>query len=244
MFETGGEPLAAEAAAPAPTQIHLDLNFLPDRYRRRGLRTLIALRPWLLLLGFALLLVPSGQLFVKRTTDLARVEGELSMVSEALQGFQPLANERTALEARISSAEAQIVEIQAAYSTASILRVTWSDLLPVILGETPEGVHITLVDQADFEIVLEGLAEAYFLPSSFVDRLESLDEFESVTIQSVVRLTQEEEPAIVVLVAEGEGEEAEETVELEPEPASLYRFVISLSLPLPAEPMPPSAEGE
>ena len=61
MFKTGGEPLAAEAAAPVPTPIHLDLNFLPERYRGRGRRTLVTLRPWLFLLGFALLLIPSGQ---------------------------------------------------------------------------------------------------------------------------------------------------------------------------------------
>lgn len=240
MFETGGEPLAAEAVALAPTSIHLDLNFLPEHYRGRGRRTLVTLRPWLFLLGFALLLIPSGQLFVQRTADLARVEGELSLVSEALEGYQPLADERGALEARIRSAEAQIVEIQGAYNTVNIQRVTWSDLVPSILDQAPEGVHITLVDQADFEIVLEGLAEAYPLPSAFVDRLDSLGKFESVTIQSVVRLDPEEEP---LLPSEGEGEEAEGTAEPEPERPILYRFAISLLLPLPVEPAAPAAEG-
>lgn len=242
MLETGGQPLATEAAAPAPTPIHLDLNFLPEHYRGRGRRTLVTLRPWLFLLGFALLLIPSGRLFVQRSADLARVKGELSVVSEALQGYQPLADERAALEARIRSAEAQIVEIQAAYDTVSIQRVIWSDLLPIILGEAPEGLHITLVDQAEFEIVLEGLAEAYPLPSAFVDRLDSLGEFESITIQSVVRLIPEDEPTIVE-PSEAEGEEAEGTAEPEPERPILYRFAISLLLPLPVERAAPAAEA-
>ena len=242
MFRSKREPSVSEAAAPAPTPIHLDLNFLPDRYRGRGRRTLVTLRPWLFLLSFALLLIPSGQLFVQRTEDLARVEGELSVVSEAREGYQPLVDERAALEARIRSAESQIVVIQAAYDTVNIQRVTWSDLVPDILGQAPDGVHITLVDQADFEIVLEGLAEAYPWPSTFVDRLDSLGEFESVTIQSVVRLTPEEELAIVE-PSEGEAEEAEETVEPKPERPFLYRFSISLLLPLPVEPVAQTAEG-
>lgn len=175
----------------------VDLNFLPDRYRGRGLRILIALRPWLLLAGFALLLIPSARLFGRHAVELATVETDLEAVSADMEGYQPLADERALLEARIISVEAQIVEIQAAYDTINIQLVTWSDVVPLILAQVPTGVELTLLSQSDEEVVLEGWAEAYALPSILADNLEALDQFETVTIQSVALMNQEEQPEVV-----------------------------------------------
>lgn len=196
MFKSRKQPSISEAAAPSLRPISVDLNFLPDRYRGRGLRILITLRPWLFLLGFALLLIPTAQLSWRDAVELATVEVDLAEVSEALEGYQPLADERALLEARITSADAQITEIQAAYETINIQHVTWSDVVPLILAQVPAGLDLTLLSQSDTEVVLEGLAEAYPLPSILADNLEALGEFETVTIRSVVRLTHEEQTEI------------------------------------------------
>jgi len=262
----------SEATSPRPRPIVVDLNFLPERYRGRGLRVLVALRPWLFLAGFALLLIPSAQLFWRQSVELATVEADLAAVSEEMESYQPLADERALLEARILSAEAQIVEIQAAYDTINIQRVTWSDVVPLILAQVPTGVDLTLVSQSDEEVVLEGTAVAYGLPSILADNLEALDTFETVTIQSIVLANPEEEPELAaedvpaadigaapeVPIDEGgeqaSAEQPSELVEIvvaEDEPSSeiesrrppRYRFEITILLPLFVEPTPEPIDG-
>ena len=262
MFRSHPEPSVSEAAAPRLTPIVVDLNFLPARYRGRGLGILVALRPWLFLAGFALLLIPSWQLYWRHAVGLATVEAYLAAVSAEMEGYQPVADERALLEARITSAEAQIVEIQAAYDTINIQRVTWSALVPLILAQVPTGVDLTHFSQSEEEVVLEGSAEAYALPSILADNLEALDLFETVTIQSIVLVTQQEGPEVVEPATSAaeqpfseEGEEdAEDGPSSIPEvgPSSVtegvaplpYRFEITLYLPVFVEPTPePIDEG-
>jgi len=195
MLKSRRGPRVSEAAPPRPRTIAVELNFLPDQYRRRGLRILTALRPWLFLACFALLLIPSAQLFRRHALELATVEIDLAAVSETLEGYQPLADERSQFEARVSSAEVQLVGIQAAYDTINIRNVTWSAMVPLILDQVPAGVELTLVSQSDEEVVLEGVAESYPLPSVLADNLEALNQFETVTIQSVVLVPQGQPPA-------------------------------------------------
>ncbi len=270
MLKSRYQPRFSEAATPRPTPIVVDLNFLPERYRGRGLRILIALRPWLFLAGFALLLIPSAQLFLRQSVELATVEADLAAVREEMEVYQPLADERALLEARIISAEAQIVEIQAAYDTINIQRVTWSDVVPLILAQVPTGVDLTLVSQSDEEVVLEGRAVAYGLPSILADNLAALDPIETVTIQSIVLVNPEEELGLaaekvptsdsdIPLLGQG-GEQAAaeqpseliEVVVAEEEPSSEtegrrpphYRFKITILLPLFVVPTPePIDEG-
>lgn len=259
MIKSRRQTRAKEAVAQRPRPMAVELNFLPDRYRGRGLRVLTTLRPWLFLAGFALLLIPSLQLFRRQAVELAAVEAELAAVAEALEGYQPLADERTLLEARVTSAEAQIVEIQAAYDTIDIRNVTWSGMLPLILGEVPGGVELILVSQSDEEVLLEGVTDAYRLPSVLADNLEALGRFESVTIQSVVRLNPLENADLVPVEVSAsetlddggepsEGIEAaivgEPSIGVEEERPSSYRFRITILLPLFMEPTPePADEG-
>jgi len=261
MLKSRRQARSKEAVAQRPRPIAVELNFLPDRYRGRGLRVLTTLRPWLFLAGFALLLIPALQLFRRQALELAAVEAELAAVSAALEGYQPLADERTLLEARVITAEAQIVEIQAAYDTIDIRNVTWSEMLPVILGELPGGVELTLVSQSDEEVVLEGVTDAYRLPSVLADNLKALGRFESVTIQSIVRANPQENPDLVPVEApalsnggaESSGEQPSEGIEaaiviepsigVEDERPPRYRFRITILLPLFMEQPPEPADS-
>jgi len=258
MLKSRKQPSISEATAASLRPISVDLNFLPDRYRGRGLRILITLRPWLFLLGFALLLIPSAQLFQRSTVDVAKAEAELATVSEALDGYQPLADDRALLETRLISAETQISEFQTAYDAVDIQRVTWSDMVPTILAQVPNGADLSLVSQSNEEVVLEGLANAYHLPSLLADNLRLLGIFEAVTIQSVVVESQEIEPEIVRVEAPAEESDAEssgaeddaeqptviEVVVREEDRPILFRFEITVLLPSFVEPTPePADEG-
>ena len=112
--------------------------------------------------------------------------------------------------------------------------MTWSDLVPRILASVPDGLALTLVNHSAEEVILEGLATEYGLPSAFADNLQELPDFSAVIIQSVQLLLPEEKPA-VELEAEGE---------TPAEPPVLYRFQITLQFPVieVAEPQPEAQE--
>ena len=242
MFTTDADSLAASPMAEPrgfardvplgsarDRPIRLDLNFLPERYRGPRLR-LSVLRPWLFLVSFALLLIPSIQLISRHLGALAAVQSAFGAVSAELEAYQPLADERAELEGRISSAEGQASAIEAAYQIINIHRVTCSDLVPRILAAVPDGLALTLVNHAAEEVILEGLASEYGLPSAFADELAELPDFAAVIIQSVAQLLPEQEA----------------TVELEPEPEGeasaeqplIYVFQIRLLFPITEVPPP------
>ncbi len=217
MFTSDAETVAAP---PVAEPIRLDLNFLPERYRGRRLR-LTTLRPWLFLLGFGLLSIPSTQLLARYLREMSAVQTAFETVSAALEAYQPLADERAQLEGRIASADAQSSAIEAAYQIINIHRVTWSDLVPRILAAVPDGLALTLLNHSAEQVILEGLATEYTLPSAFADKLAELPDFIAVVIQSVELLPPEEEPS-VALPAEGE---------TPAEQPALYKFQITLQFP-------------
>jgi hypothetical protein len=195
----------------------LDLDFLPEHYRPRRL-TLRSLRPALFVLGFALLLIPLGRFWGEARQQSALVQARLAQVQADLQGYQPLADERAGLEARIASAQAAAAEIQLAYDSVDIQDITWNQLLSRMLVARPEGVELTRISQEETEVVLEGLALLHDEPSSYAEALAGLGEFSQVVLQSVAVV----EPVV----------DPEAPAEAEP-PQVHYTFEIIASLPAP-----------
>lgn len=197
----------------------IDLNILPEVYRKRKI-TLSALRPWLFLLTFGLILIPTLQLYSKASLELSRVEGDLAKVQAALDDYKPLAEEKAALEAKIEEALDQAGEIESATDSATIQEIVWSDVLQHILRIAPAGMELTIIDQLGYEVVIVGVAEGHRLPMSYADDLMKSGLFVSLVVNSIVQI-KESEPTPA------------EPVGLVPPP--LYEFEMSLILPGQAE---------
>jgi len=225
MFADTPSQSNALATAASELALALDLDFLPERYRPRRL-TLRSLRPALFVLGFALLLIPLGRYWGEARLQLAAVEASLTQVQANLQGYQPLAEERAGLEARIASAQAASAEIQIAYDSVDIQDITWNRLLSRALSVRPEGVELVRLSQEEDELVLEGLAAQHDQPSSYAEALAGLGDFSEVVLRSVTRLEPLPDPE---LPAEAEA------------PVLVYYFEISAFLPLPEPPIPTPA---
>ena len=238
--QSGSEATTAPAAAtPSGPALVIDLNFLPERYRRRKL-TLKALRPAFFALGFALLLIPLSQYWNGSRNRLLLVEAALERVQSELQDYEPLAEERTRLETRIEAAHAASAEIQAAYDTVNIQNVTWNQMISRSLTVVPNGIRIERVSQSGDELVFEGTAEAYALPSAFADNLRDLGDYGEVIIHSIARIEPQEAEEILEAEAESEEEAEGEPVAGEELIPPAYRFEISAFLPMPPEPEPSS----
>jgi len=217
----------ALATAASELALALDLDFLPERYRPRRL-TLRSLRPALFVLGFALLLIPLGRFWAQARLELSAVDASLTQVQADLQGYQPLAEERAGLEARIASAQAASAEIQIAYDSVDIQDITWNRVLSRALSVRPDGVEVVRLSQEQAELVLEGLADLHHQPSDYAQALASLGDFTEVVLRSVIKLEPLPDPEPP---ADAEAPEVR------------YYFEISAFLPLPEPPAPPPAEA-
>lgn len=197
----------------------IDLNILPEVYRKRKI-TLSALRPWLFLLAFGLILIPTLQLYSKASLELNWVEGDLAKVQAALDDYKPLAEEKAALEEKIEKALDQAGEIESATDSATIQEIVWSDVLHNILRIAPAGIELTIIDQLGYEVVIVGVAEGHRLPMSYADDLMESGLFVSLVVNSIVQI-KEPEPI--------PGEP------ISPDSLPLYEFEMSLILPGQAE---------
>jgi hypothetical protein len=228
MFADTPSQSNALATAASELALALDLDFLPERYRPRRL-TLRSLRPALFVLGFALLLIPLGRFWAQARLQLSAVDASLTQVQADLQGYQPLAEERAGLEARIASAQAASAEIQIAYDSVDIQDITWNRVLSRALSVRPEGVEVVRLSQEQAELVLEGLADLHHQPSDYAEALASLGDFTEVVLRSVIKLEPLPDPE---LPADAEAPEVR------------YYFEISAFLPVPEPTVPTPAPAE
>ena len=208
--------------AKKPPPKFLDLNLLPEQYRRRRL-SLHAARPWALLLAFVLLLFPSYKLYHAANLDSSRVEADLTRIQSVLDNYVPLIEEKDALLAKIEAIESQIDEIETAAQSAIIQEITWGSLLRSIVRMVPAGVELTTVDQSGYEVLIEGVAENRYLTPSLADTLEESGLFASVVINSLVR----------TIPPEPSGDEIYPSV-----PVPQYEFEIQLELLIQGEESP------
>jgi hypothetical protein len=196
----------------------LDLNLLPQGYRRRlNLRSAL---PWFLLGCYALLLVPLLWFYGSRTVYLEQVQASLASVQHALDNYQPLALEKTALENELEDILRQSGEIEAAAGSATIQEIMWSDVLRSITQMAPGGIEWVSIDQREREVVIIGAADDHRLPLAFADTLTASGQFNSVLVDSLVRL-------------EPEAPESETVEQIQASPR--YEFEIRLDLGLAAE---------
>ena len=201
----------------------IDVNILPERYRRRSV-SLVSSRPWLFLLAYVLLLIPAVKVFSNGATFFRGVEAELASVQTALGEYRPLAEEKADLEARIEQSKLEIGRIEIASQSALIQSVVWSDLLRSSIGQAPAGVELTEVDQGETTVVIAGVADDYRLVLRYADELSGMGVWFSVTLEELVRARPPEPEA---------GDGAAEDV-----PPPGYEFKISLDLFAAPEPEP------
>jgi hypothetical protein len=154
-------------------------------------------------------------------------------VQAELQGYQPLAEERAGLEARIALARGAAAEIQLAYEAVDIQDLTWNRLLTRMLTARPPEVELTRISQQDSEVLLEGLARLHHQPSDYAEALARLGEFTQVTLQSVTALEPPLDPDQPAPDPEAPSQEEG--------PPIIYAFEILAYLPVP-EP-PPTQEA-
>lgn len=171
----------------APGSDLIDLNILPEKYRRRRLR-LASVLPWLLALAAILVLVPNYQRFAQANAQIAVLEADLVRVQEALSARNPAGVEAEELRATLDEVLARIDEIEGAYEAVAPQQMAWTEALRAIEEAIPEGVGLTSLSQTGRQITLAGTASDHIKVHMLKANLWNSGFFSSVTIQSVVAL--------------------------------------------------------
>jgi Tfp pilus assembly protein PilN len=199
-----------------PTVYTLDLNVLPDQYRRRKPSTQ-SIRLGILFLSFTLILIPVLQLYVNARHDLERIQVDIRQAETELEKFSAVSAEREALQARLEHAVRRATEIEAAYSNVAIQRVDWSTTLNTVTRLVPYSAELLELNQFDDEVFVSGIATDYTQPLDYLQRLRASGLFEIAAIEMVEKI-----------------EPDEDTVVIEPE-ITQYMFEIRLGMNLVAD---------
>jgi Tfp pilus assembly protein PilN len=179
--------MARGPRASAGQNSFIDLNILPERYRPRKL-SFRRTRPWLVAIGYALVLIPSFQLLAQASSVIGPLEREFRDTTAALADFREVSQEREALQAQYDELIRQASQIQTDYRSATIQTVPWGSTLKAIVGLTPGGVRLTSISQSADEVMLTGEADAYALPLDYADRLMQRGSFSDVIVDAIRRL--------------------------------------------------------
>ncbi|HLC01630.1 MAG TPA: PilN domain-containing protein [Anaerolineales bacterium] len=206
--------------ASVPRGQTIDLNLLPERYRRRRL-SFRGLRPWILTIGFSLMLVPSFKLLGQASANLKPLQEDSRQTLAELAGFREVSEERQALQKDYEDLISQTAQIEADYQSISIQQVLWGPMLKTVVGLVPGGVRLTSISQSVDEVTLEGEADSYMLPLDYADRLREGGQFSDVIVDSLRRLAPSN---------------STDGSTVEPQPAQGFSFEIRLLLQETASP--------
>ncbi len=204
----------------------LELNILPERYRRRRI-TLRVLAPWFSLLILIGLLVPSLQQSMQTRDLLAELEDQYARLQAELASYTPLIEEVETLEAGIARAETRAQAFENVYQNVQIQSIVWNQRFFEILDAQPAGLSIDSISLDELGVTIDGFAEAYGQPLDLVARLAKNHFYQRMYVEEIAYL----DPSTPDLPDEGEpgaqteGEEATAESPLPP-----YAFQIRLPL--------------
>jgi Tfp pilus assembly protein PilN len=170
----------------------LDLNILPDQYRRRKL-SVQSVRLGILLLCFTLILIPVLKLYGNAGRALSLMQSDLLQAETELEKFSAVSAEREALQTRLEIAVGRTAEIEAAYRNVAIQRVDWSMTLNTITRLIPHSADLVDVSQFDNEVLITGIATDYQQPLDYLQRLQASGLFEIATIETIEKIQLKDE---------------------------------------------------
>lgn len=173
--------------AEAPASDLIDLNIVPQEYRRRVISAGSWAR-WVLAFAAIALAVQLSVLLILQSGRVATLEAELARVSSALASSNPTGAEAAELRAALAQTLSAIEDIEAHYEEAMPDRRDWAGAFRAIREAVPGTIALTSVRQTYGQITLAGTADDDASVLALKSNLESSGFFSSVTIVSMVAL--------------------------------------------------------
>lgn len=199
----------------------LDLNILPERYRRKKIKPLMVL-PWVLWIALIGLVYPMIMNLIQAQGTFQETKTEFLTTQATVEAYQPLTAELDALQAQIDEANQTVDNIKSSYQDIHIDSRHWSEILTLIKENTPQGTELTNVIQNGDQIAVEGYAKSYQMVLDMDGLLKKVEAFSKVELQAINRVVSKEPTPIPP--------ETGEESPVVPTPTFVYSFRFSIDI--------------
>ncbi|MDX1600156.1 MAG: hypothetical protein R3191_01440 [Anaerolineales bacterium] len=226
----------AESNRPGSDQLQatMDLNLLPERYRRQ-------LPDASTILSWALMIVLLGALYFSYETFQAanlryqEQRAALRSAREDMEGTTPFEQRVDELREQIQAEQNRAQALRSAGQSLAVQQIAWGATLTSFMDAAPAGLRITNIAQNPTSVDLAGVAQDYHLPLQYAAELRNMGADVDVEVQAIhvqipptpteVAATPSPTPT------DGDGPEGESVSE------TVYTFTITVAYP---EVQPPS----
>ncbi len=199
----------------------MDLNILPERYRRKKVKPIMVL-PWVLWIALVGLMYPMVTNLIQAQTAYHEAKTGFLTTQATVEAYQPLSEEMDSLQAQIDEANQTVEKIQSSLQEIKIDSPSWSEILSLIKNNTPRGVALSTIVQSGDQIVVEGSAKSYQLVLDMDETLKGVDRFSKVELQAINRAISEEPTPTP--------SETGEDKPIAPTPSYVYSFRFSIDI--------------
>lgn len=169
----------------------MDLNILPERYRRKRIKPIMVL-PWLLWIALIGLMYPMVTNLIQAQMTFQEAKSDFLITQATVEAYQPMSDELDSLQAEIDEANQKAERIKSSYQDIRVDSPRWSEYLSLIKENTPRGADLTSVVQSGEQITVEGYAKSYQGVLDMNEMLRDVERFSKVELQSINRVANKE----------------------------------------------------
>lgn len=184
MADSAEISMTQPGEVPAPVEGLLDINLLPDRYRRRWPAPATVLA-WLVAVALLGALVLSYRTYRSAHLEYQEQRAGHEAAQQQLEAEDSLAEDLNALRADIEAAQQEAATLQRSANALAIQEISWGTTLSSILELAPDGLDVNSVGQSEDTVGLQGTAEAYYLPLVYAAALSNSHPEALVTVQEI-----------------------------------------------------------
>jgi Tfp pilus assembly protein PilN len=169
----------------------VDLNVLPERHRKRRIRTIgvLAFLLWAVLLGS---LYPAGRNFLLAQQEYASQRAAFTQLKSEVENYQPVGDRLDSLQTEIEEANQKAESLRTTLNQVQYEQAKWSTLLSAVLDSAPQGVEIGNLSQSGAQIEINGISTSYQRVLDFQKNLENRADFPRAQILSIVFVSEED----------------------------------------------------
>lgn len=165
----------------------LDLNVLPQRYRRRRLAW-ASVAPWIALAGMLALVVPTYRWFSTTNETFNQIAGNLARQQATLVSMKGPSGTEEALQTQVAQVMDQAHAYQSLTRDVNLQQVAWGPTISGVLTKMPPGLEVDSIAQSGAVLTLDGTAFAYQLPLDYARTLDASGKFQSVQVKIIQRV--------------------------------------------------------
>lgn len=171
----------------------IQMNILPERYRRRRIHPGAVLAVLLLLVQL-LLLYPISTILSQEQSSFMKSKTAFQDLQAEVDSYNAPREQSTELEAELESVREELLVFEDSFSAQNFQNKAWSEYLNLVLEQIPAALDVENILLQDSTILVFGRSDSYTLPLVMVENLETQEKFSAARALSIQLIPPEEDP--------------------------------------------------